>query len=131
MKEERGKPGSKSNKTDLLNDLEDLSGLLNRPGVHNKELTLPQGLDDLPVLKSFVEDVPTLSESAEQHGNEHTTTLKDSTDSVEYQAIHPMASKLVDEVIQQFIPQIEAELRKRLEQQIDEYLNKHGKNTQK
>ena len=180
-----------------------------------KELTQPYGLEDLPVLKSFVEDVPTLNESMidseeqpraiapstaeddplaispevrKQHSektaqpptiqradssvstnspreiNPDDTFLSKSTlsklksnasqkpeaqisqelrnlvkqrslpnfspNSKEYQALRTDASKMVNEVIKLFIPRMEAELRMRLEKEVDEYLNELRKNAE-
>ncbi|MCG8313883.1 MAG: hypothetical protein MI976_11750 [Pseudomonadales bacterium] len=65
MNEQHRKSGLKQeDKRNLLSDLEDLSGMLDDDGAKiEPELTQPYDLEDLPVLKSFVEDVPTLNES--------------------------------------------------------------------
>lgn len=208
MNEEHRKPGlKKSAKANLLNDLEDLSGMLDEDSARiEKELTQPYDLEDLPVLKSFVEDVPTLSESLEskaesaddpddplaispevrqkaqnasgqpqpaeaptltnaapqvskdnpflpkstleklnkevtqpvetQASQELRNLVKQrslpnfSPNSKEYQALRNDASKMVNEVIKLFIPRMEAELRMRLEKEIDQYLNELRKNAQ-
>lgn len=208
MNEEHRKPGlKKSAKANLLNDLEDLSGMLDEDSARiEKELTQPYDLEDLPVLKSFVEDVPTLSESLEpaaepssdpddplaispevrqkaqnasgqpqpaeaptltnaapqvskdnpflpkstleklnkevtqpvetQASQELRNLVKQrslpnfSPNSKEYQALRNDASKMVNEVIKLFIPRMEAELRMRLEKEVDQYLNELRKNAQ-
>lgn len=220
MNEDRSKPGFQNKeKKNLLHDLEDLSDMLDDEHTEiEKELTQPYDLDDLPVLKSFVEDVPTLNEplsgspdeshvddsfvdddplaisasvrqkregkdqpdtakppqsaapspatpppevgrqdksdnpflpksaldrlknsgTPDQEQNKASQELRSllkqrslpnfSTNSKEYQALRNDASKMVNEVIKLFIPRIEAELRMRLEKEIDEYLNELRKN---
>lgn len=214
MNQEPRKPGLKDTKENLLDDLEDLSGMLDEdPLAIQKELTQPYDLEDLPVLKSFVEDVPTLNESMEPSApppaqeedplaispevreqlsnkqkqpptltpdapdtstkvsanlqdkpstenpflpksavNNITTSTAQaskaqvsqelrslvkqrslpnfSPNSKEYQALRNDASKMVNEVIKLFIPRMEAELRMRLEKEVDEYLNELRKNNE-
>ena len=218
MSDHRSKPDPNNpSKSDLLHDLEDLSGMLDDDDDIERELTQPYDLEDLPVLKSFVEDVPTLNEaltddsanphppaqpipptasgplddsfvdddplaispSVRQQRASHTAAataptaaltskgdnpflpkstldrirsgtaplenkasqeLRDlvkqralpnfSTNSKEYQALRNDASKMVNEVIKLFIPRMEAELRMRLEQEIDEFLKELRKNAQ-
>lgn len=230
MNDHRSKPDlQRKAKDSLLSDLEDLSGMLDEENTEiQRELTQPYDLEDLPVLKSFVEDVPTLNESPAapknpgpiddsfvdddplaissavrqqragggsdsdsekpqlqsssstsapkpveppkpadasqpplapksdnpflpksaldrikndavgQVENKASQELRDlvrqrslpnfSTNSKEYQALRNDASKMVNEVIRLFIPRIEAELRMRLEKEIDEFLKELRKN---
>lgn len=239
MNDNRSKPGlHKQEKNNLLSDLEDLSDMLDDEQAEiQKELTQPYDLEDLPVLKSFVEDVPTLNEPLagedkrddnpdpnpifardiddsfvdddplaispsvrqQRSGNteqsqqtqqptpplapqpssvQSTATTQSAaqapkgenpflpqsaldrlknkttdafenkasqelrnlvkqralpnfdTGSKEYQALRNQASKLVNEVIRLFIPRMEAELRMRLEKEIDEYMKELRKNAQ-
>ena len=244
MSDHRSKPNNNNSKGNLLHDLEDLSGMLDDDAEIERELTQPYDLEDLPVLKSFVEDVPTLNEALSEDANDSepeiqptpapspvpptassnlddsfvdddplaispsvrqqraggasaTTTvssnptpatppvtsptaavktppaatipkgdnpflpksaleqmrnatapienkasqeLRDlvrqrslpnfSTNSKEYQALRNDASKMVNEVIRLFMPRMEAELRMRLEREIDEFLKELRKNAQ-
>lgn len=245
MSDHRSKPDSNNSKGDWLHDLEDLSDMLDDDAEIEKELTQPYDLEDLPVLKSFVEDVPTLNEALSEDANDPepeiqptpappppppkassslddsfvdddplaispsvrqqraggasaTTTVSSSnptpatppvtpptaavktppaatipkgdnpflpksalermrnatapienkasqelrdlvrqrslpnfsTNSKEYQALRNDASKMVNEVIRLFMPRMEAELRMRLEKEIDEFLKELRKNAQ-
>ncbi|MCG8669422.1 MAG: hypothetical protein MI867_08395 [Pseudomonadales bacterium] len=220
MNEEQGKTGLKQTKEHLLDDLEDLSGMLDDDPSIQKELTQPYDLEDLPVLKSFVEDVPTLNQSLQEDAEEAEVQItpvqaasndveddplaispevrqraaqaqingsdpepvanepapepnpakpsgdnpflpKSALDRLKADAVQPVenkasqelrnlvkqrslpnfdpnskeflalrndASKMVNEVIKLFIPRMEAELRMRLEKEVDEYLNELRKN---
>ena len=241
MNEQYRKSGLKQeDKRNLLNELEDLSGMLDDDGVKiEPELTQPYDLEDLPVLKSFVEDVPTLNQSMSESNNKEPGTsgkasvddsfvdddplaissavrqqrtssapidtanvptldplasplvgsngtaqqssnptsspnpsepksdnpflpkstlerLKNEasnvtesavsqelrnlvkqrslpnfdTNSKEYQALRNQASKMVNEVIKSFLPRLEAELRMKLENEVDTYLKELRKNAQ-
>ena len=80
MTDHRSKPDlQKKAKDNLLSDLEDLSGMLDDESTEiERELTQPYDLEDLPVLKSFVEDVPTLSEKLSGDEGEKTNKTGES-----------------------------------------------------